>query len=169
VLNCLYQNDCHSVFFKELPLPVKENQIMDKRDFIRVSIAGAAGALFVPRILMAGMVEPALKTRLAGGVYHTAEAFGRWNKKISALHLADTSKQGNELHVESHHPMDGYKHYIIKHQLLDAHFRFITEHRYDPLKDKKPRTVFNIKDHKGLIYVITMCNIHDVWINAHEV
>jgi len=41
---------------------------MDKRDFIRISIAGVTGALFVPRILMADMVEPALKTKLAGGV-----------------------------------------------------------------------------------------------------
>lgn len=142
---------------------------MNKRDFIRVSVAGATGALFVPRILMAGMVEPALKTKLAGGVYHTDDAFGRWNKKIADLHLAVFAKHGHDLHVESHHPMPGYNHYIIKHELLDANFNFITEHRYNPLKDKKPETTFNIKGHKGLIYVITMCNIHDVWINATEV
>lgn len=142
---------------------------MDKRDFIRVSIAGAAGALFVPRILMADMVETALKTRLAGGVYHTADAFGRWNKKISELHLAHATKQGDKLHVISHHPMPGYEHYIVKHELLDHHFRFIAEHRYNPLKDKTPETTFDIKGRKGLIYVITMCNVHDVWINAHEI
>lgn len=142
---------------------------MDKRDFIRVSVAGVAGALFVPRVLMAGMVEPALKTKLAGGVYHTDVAFGRWNKKISELHLAETSKHGHDLHVISHHPMPGYQHYIVKHELLDANFNFITEHRYDPTKVKTPETTFNIKGHKGLIYVMTMCNVHDVWINATEV
>lgn len=142
---------------------------MDKREFIRISVAGAAGALFVPRILMADMVEPALKTKLAGGVYHTDVAFGRWNKKISELHLAHFAKHGHELHVASHHPMPGYEHYIVKHQLLDSDFKFITEHRYNPTKDKKPETTFNIKGHKGLLYVITMCNIHDVWINATEV
>lgn len=142
---------------------------MDKREFIRISIAGATGALFVPRILMAGMMETALKTKLAGGVYETDIAFGRWNKKIAGLHLADCAKHGNELHVESHHPMPGYEHYIVKHQLLDSHFNFITEHRYNPTTDKKPETSFDIKGHKGLLYVITMCNVHDVWVNATEV
>lgn len=142
---------------------------MDKRQFIRISLAGAAGALFVPRVLMADMVEPALKTRLAGGVYHTEDAFGRWNRKIAGLHLAVFEKQGDRLHVESHHPMVGYKHYIIKHELLDADFKFITEHRYNPMRDKKPQTTFDLKGHKGLIYAMTICNVHDVWINATEV
>jgi superoxide reductase len=142
---------------------------MDKRQFIRVSIAGATGALFVPRVLMAGMVEPALKTKLAGGVYHTDEAFGRWNKGVAEHHLADFAKHGQELHVESHHPMPGYEHYIVKHQLLDSNFKFITENRYDPSKDKKPETTFDVKGKKGLIYVITMCNVHDVWVNATEI
>jgi len=142
---------------------------MDKRDFIRISIAGVTGALFVPRILMADMVEPALKTKLAGGVYETDVAFGRWNKKIAGLHLADFAKQGHELHVVSHHPMPGYQHYIVKHQLLDSRFNFISEHRYNPTKDKKPETTFDIRQHKGLLYVITMCNVHDVWVNATEI
>jgi superoxide reductase len=142
---------------------------MDKRQFIRVSIAGAAGALFVPRVLMADMVEPVLKTKLAGGVYHTADAFGRWNKAVAEHHLPDLAKNGNRLQVASHHPMDGYGHYIIKHQLLDASFNFITEQLYVPQKDAKPETAFDISGSKGMVYVLTMCNIHDVWLNATEV
>jgi len=142
---------------------------MNKRQFIRISIAGATGALFVPRVLMADMVEPALKTRLAGGVYHTDEAFGRWNKKIAGLHLAVFEHHGHDLHVASHHPMPGYEHYIVKHELLDSNFNFITEHRYDPTQDKKPETTFDISGHSGLLYVMTMCNVHDVWVNATEV
>lgn len=142
---------------------------MDKRQFIRISVAGAAGALFIPRELMAGMVEPALKTKLAGGVYHTADAFGRWNKGLADHHLPDFAKHGSKLQVTTHHPMPGYEHYIIKHQLLDANFNYITEHLYHPTKDKKPETSFDISGHKGVIYVLTMCNIHDVWMNAAEV
>ncbi len=142
---------------------------MNKRDFIRIGIAGAAGALFVPRELMAGMAEPALKTRLAGGVYHTGIAFGRWNKDVADHHLPEFEKQGDRLHVTTHHPMSAYGHYIIKHELLDADFNFITEHRYDPTTDKTPETVFDISGHGGVIYVLTMCNVHDLWVNAAEV
>lgn len=59
---------------------------MNEREFIRIDVAGSAGALFVPTDLMAGMVEPALKTKLAGGVYHTATAFGR--RRQVPLHLS---------------------------------------------------------------------------------
>ena len=142
---------------------------MDKRQFIRISIAGAAGTLFVPKALFAGMVEPALKTKLAGGVYHTADAFGRWSKGVAEHHLPDLSQHGNQLHVATHHPMIANAHYIIKHQLLGANFDFITEHLYDPKEDKVPETTFDVSGHKGIIYVLTMCNIHDLWVNATEI
>ncbi len=140
---------------------------MKRREFIRISVAGSAGALFVPKELMAGMVEPALKTKLAGGVYHTSEAFGRWNKGVSEHHLPDFDKQGSSLHVVTHHPMNPYEHYIIKHQALDANFGFITEHNYDPKTDK-PETTFDLSGHKGMVYVLTMCNVHDLWVNGTE-
>lgn len=142
---------------------------MDKRQFMRISIAGAAGALFVPRSLYAGMVAPALETRLAGGVYHTADAYGRWNKGLADHHLPEFAKQGDSLQVTTHHPMSGYEHYIVKHQLLDGDFNFITEHMYNPQTDKAPETSFDIGGRNGTIYVLTMCNIHDVWMNATEV
>lgn len=142
---------------------------MDKREFIRISLAGTAGALFLPKTLMAGMVEPALKTKLAGGVYHTQDAFGRWNKGLADHHLPEFEKQGSNLKVTTHHPMSGYEHYIVKHQLLDADFNFITERPYNPKKDDTPEASFDVSGHKGIVYVLTMCNVHDVWVNATEV
>jgi len=141
---------------------------MNKRDFICVSIAGAAGAMFVPRKLMAD-VAPALDTKLAGGVYHTATAFGRWNKQLADAHLADFEKTKGKLHVVSHHPMKSYDHYIVKHELLDANFDFIAEHSYDPKRVKTPETTFDLGDRSGIIYVMAICNVHDVWVNATEV
>lgn len=142
---------------------------MNKREFIRIGVAGVAGALFVPKDLMAGMVEPVLETRLAGGVYHTADAVGRWNQTLADHHLPDFDKSDGKLHVATHHPMPGYEHYIVKHQLLDADFKFITEHLYDPTRDKSPETSFDVSGHSGLVYAVTMCNVHDVWVNATEV
>jgi superoxide reductase len=141
---------------------------VNKRDFICISIAGAAGVLFVPRKLMAD-VAPALDTKLAGGVYHTATAFGRWNQGIADAHLAEFKKTGSKLHVVSHHPMKSYEHYIVKHELLDSKFNFITEHSYDPKAVKTPEATFEIDGRSGVIYVLTMCNVHDVWVNATEV
>lgn len=140
---------------------------MKRREFIRIGAAGTAGALFVPKELMAGMVEPALKTKLAGGVYYTADAFGRWNQGLADHHLPELEQQGGKLHVVTHHPMNAYQHWIIKHQLLDSNFNFITEHMYDPKTDK-PETTFDVAGHKGVIYVLTMCNVHDLWVNATE-
>lgn len=142
---------------------------MDKRTFLRITVAGTTGALFVPRTLMAGMVEPALKTKLAGGVYHTDEAFGRWNKGVAEHHLPTFEKHSGRLQVTTHHPMNAYEHYIIKHELLNAEFNFMNEHRYDPTHDKKPETVFDLGGHSGLVYVLTVCNVHDMWVNATEV
>ena len=39
---------------------------------------------------------------------------------------------------------------------------------YDPKTDKTPETIFDISGHNGMIYVLTVCNIHDVWVNATE-
>jgi len=142
---------------------------MDKREFIRIGAAGVAGGLFVPRDLMAGMVEPALKTKLEGGVYHTDEAFGRWNKGVAEHHLPALEKSGGSLHVATHHPMGSYGHYIIKHEVMDAQFKFMNEHLYNPTTDAKPETTFDLGGHSGLVYVLTMCNVHDVWLNAIEV
>jgi len=140
---------------------------MNKRDFVRIGIAGTAGAMFVPMDLMAGMVEPALKTKLAGGLYYTETAFGRWNQGLADHHLPKFDKQGSSLHVATNHPMNAYEHWIIKHQLLDSNFNFITENSYNPKSDK-PESTFDISGHSGVIYVLTMCNVHDLWVNATE-
>ena len=141
---------------------------MYKRDFIRIATAGVAGALFVPKALMAGMVEPALKSKLAGGVYYTEAAVGRWSKTLADHHLPVFEREGSRLQVTTNHPMPGYEHYIVKHQLLDSDFGFVAEHLYDPTTDKAPETVFDISGRSGVIYVLTMCNVHDVWVNATE-
>jgi superoxide reductase len=146
---------------------------MDKRRFIRIAVAGGAGSLFIPRLALAGGGESALATHLAGGVYQTGDAFGRWNNKIADLHLPVAEKHVSngalQLHVVSHHPMPGYEHYIVKHELLDGNFRFLREHRYDPTRDKTPETTFDLGNYRGIVYAMAICNVHDVWIDMFEV
>lgn len=146
---------------------------MDKRSFLRLTLAGGSLGLFVPKAVYAALMESPLKSKLAGGVFFTEDAVGRWNKGTASHHVAQIEKQSTggktQLHVASQHPMDGLDHFIVKHQLLDKDLKFMQEHLYKPTVDKKPEHVFDLGNHKGAVYAITMCNVHDLWINMIEV
>ena len=146
---------------------------MEKRTFIRLSLAGAAGSLVLPRMALSEAMESALASKYAGGLYQTDHAWGRWNEKIANLHLAHVEKQVSggraQVHVESMHPMHAWEHYIVKHEILDADFRYLAEHRYDPRKDKKPASVIDLGSYRGVVYAVTYCNIHDLWVDVSEV
>lgn len=146
---------------------------MDKRSFIRLGLVGSAAGIILPKTVFAAAMDTGLKSKLAGGVFYTDEAFGRWNKGVADHHLPHLEKQMSggaaQLQVATGHPMDGYTHYIIKHELLNSDFGFMQEHRYDPMKDKKPATKFDVGSYRGIVYVMTICNVHDVWVNMIEV
>jgi superoxide reductase len=147
---------------------------MDKRSFIRFGLIGSSVGIIAPKAVFAAAMDSGLQSKLAGGVYHTEDAFGRWNKGVAELHLPAFEKKvsggATELHVQSdHHPMNPYAHYIVKHELLNADFRYMQEHPYDPTKDKVPAATFNIEGYRGIVYVLTFCNIHDLWLNMIEV
>jgi len=147
---------------------------MDKRSFIRIAFAGGAAGLVVPRLALgAHHLKAALESKLAGGVYYTEDALGRWSKGVADHHLPNLEKQvsggASQLQVETNHPMGGYGHYIIKHQLLNEEFGFMQEHLYNPTKDKSPAHTFDIGDYRGVVYAVTVCNVHDTWVNMIEV
>jgi superoxide reductase len=146
---------------------------MDKRSFLRLTLAGGGLSIFVPKAVHAALMESPLKSKLAGGMFFTEEALGRWNKGTASHHVAQIEKQAGggktQLHVASAHPMDGLDHFIVKHQLLDQDLKFMQEHLYKPTVDKKPEHIFDLGNHHGAVYAITMCNVHDVWINMIEV
>jgi superoxide reductase len=146
---------------------------MNKRDFIRFGIAGSAAGIFVPKAALAAGMDKVIGSKLAGGLYYTEHAFGRWNKGLADHHLPQLEKQtsggATQLHVATAHPMNAYGHYIIKHQLHDHGLKFMQEYLYNPTTDTKPETTFDLGKHRGVVYVMTMCNVHDVWMNMIEV
>jgi superoxide reductase len=146
---------------------------MDKRSFMRLGIIGSTAGVILPKSVYAAAMDMGLNSKFAGGVYQTLEAYGRWTKELAGLHLPHLEKQmsggATHLHVASHHPMVGYKHYIIKHELLNADFHFMHEHSYNPAVDKAPASQFDLGSYRGAVYVMTICNIHDVWLNMIEV
>lgn len=146
---------------------------MDKRSFIRFGLAGSAAGIIVPQMVFAAAMDTGLESKFAGGIYYTSEKFGRWNKALADHHLPALEKKMSgsaaQLHVATNHPMNEYNHYIVKHLLLNSDFHFMQEHPYNPMKVKKPVSTFDIGSYRGPVYVMTMCNVHDVWMNMIEV
>ena len=140
---------------------------MHRRKFIQLALAGAGSTLVVPAQVLADSASP-----MAGGLYHTAEAPGRWSKKV-ASHSPNVEfekkPEGTAVQVFTRHGMDDYEHYIIKHMLLDGSYRFIDERMFIPGKDQEPRSEFILEQYSGPLYVLSVCNKHDTWLTAVEV
>lgn len=139
---------------------------MNRRNFIRLSALGAATGIIAPTSVLASTGN------MAGGVYYTKDAPGRWSKKVDG-HLPNISiakgKSGNTIEVVTSHGMTGYEHYIVKHTILNDKFEFIMENMFDPMKDKAPISQFDLGSYSGRIHVLSACNKHDTWLNIADI
>ena len=139
---------------------------MDRRNFVRLGVAGGVAALFAPAASIAGSKSSAgLDSNMAGGLYYTAANPGRWSKKVSG-HLPMIEKGDGQIQVVTGHVMTPHAHYITKHVLLDSNFKYLTEVLFDPTKHKAPKSVFKTSQYNGTVYVVSHCNKHDSWINS---
>lgn len=135
---------------------------MKRRDFIRLSSAGAATGIIIPGTVLATACD------MAGGVYFTQDSPGRWSKKAGG-HVPVIEVSGKKIRVTTPHEMKGYEHYIVKHIVLNDKFGFMDEKMFDPTKDKAPVSEFSLGDYSGRIHVLSVCNKHDTWLNSAEV
>ncbi len=145
---------------------------MKRREFIQVSVVGTVAGAVLPLRLLAD-TSAAVGSPLAGGVYYTRENPGRWGKKVGGhlplLEKTAATEEGVTITVTTDHVMNGYKHYIVKHQLLDSNYGFLGETMFDPDKDE-PVSEYQIPaGYKGKVYALSMCNKHDLWLNDMEV
>lgn len=142
---------------------------MERRDFIRLSVASAGASLMAPTLALAEADKPATPP---GDVFYTKDAPGRWAGKV-ATHLPNievsTADGNSTVKIVTPHEMKGYEHYIVKHVLLDKDYKFIEEHLFDPTKESTPVSSFNLKNYSGTVYALSMCNKHDVWLNSAEI
>ncbi|MFA6994773.1 MAG: desulfoferrodoxin family protein [Candidatus Paceibacterota bacterium] len=141
---------------------------MERRDFIRLSVAGVGASMVAPAMLLAD----SNKQVAARDIYYTKEAPGRWSDKV-ATHAPsiEIEKTGGKVTVKivTAHEMKDYEHYIVKHVLLDQNYKFIDEYLFNPTKDKSAISTFTLHDYSGPIYALSMCNKHDLWMNGAEV
>ncbi len=141
---------------------------MERRDFIRLSVASAGASLITPTLALAAGDEPATASR---DIYYTKEAPGRWAGKV-ATHLPTIEITKAEdittVKIVTPHEIKGYEHYIVKHVLLDKNYKFIDEHLFDPTKDSAAVSTFTLKNYSGAVYALSLCNKHDLWLNSAD-
>jgi len=141
---------------------------MDRRNFVRLGVAGGIAAMFSPALATAATQSSGASGKMAGGVFYTRANPGRWSKKISG-HLPVIETAQDKIQVVTGHAMKGYEHYITKHMLLDSNFSFLDEFMFDPTKHKAAKSEFSTKNYSGKIYVLSHCNKHDTWMNTIEI
>ena len=102
---------------------------MERRDFIRLSVASVGAGIVMPTMALADNGNQIA----TGNIYYTKDAPGRWSEKV-ATHLPniEIQKMGGNVAVKivTAHEMKGYEHYIVKHVLLDQNYKFIDEYRF---------------------------------------
>lgn len=137
---------------------------MHRRLFLKgLGLIGVASSIAAPKIALAdGMLDP-MNSNLTGSLFYTMEAPGRWAGK-EAGHVPMIERSGNMIEVTTGHEMDGYTHYIIKHILLDENLEFVAETMFDPQTDA-PISTYDISGMDTALYMVSLCNKHDAWLN----
>lgn len=141
---------------------------MQRRNFLLGSAAVATTSLLLP-LGQQAVAAPSP----AGGLYYTADQPGRWAAKVES-HLpqitAESTASGErKISVVTDHGQHGYKHYIVKHQLLDSDYRFIAETLFDPTQDEAMSHYLLPANYRGRLYALSLCNKHDLWLNMIEI
>ena len=104
---------------------------------------------------------------LAGSFYYTKNKPGN-KKNMVQSHSPALEINENTLSVSTPHEMKGYEHYIIKHIVLDNRFNIISEKVFDPSKDL-PTSKHNIIGYEDKLYVLSVCNNHDTWVDIIKI
>ncbi|MCF8468355.1 MAG: hypothetical protein K9G33_13210 [Sneathiella sp.] len=137
---------------------------MHRRLFIKgLGLIGVASSIAVPKMAVAGGAPDPMQSNLAGLLFYTQDAPGRWAGKEES-HVPMIERSGSRIEVTTGHEMDGYNHYIIKHILLDQNLAFVEETRFNPETDA-PVSSHDISKLSGSVYVVSLCNKHDTWLN----
>lgn len=107
---------------------------------------------------------------MAGSVFFTRDEPGLWASEVDR-HVPEVRTESapggtTAVTIRTPHPMDGYKHYIVKHKLLDAHFRLLSQKTFDPTRDQPLSRHVLPAGYRGPVYAVSVCNLHDTWIEG---
>ena len=144
---------------------------MDRRQFMGAVAAGAALTAVANTSVAEAKKAGNLTSAFEGSFYLTKENPGRWAAKAAGhLPVVEVSKADGKstVKVTTPHGMSGYEHYIVKHQLFDEEMKLLGETMFDPMKDA-PVSSYDVAGYSGVLYVMSVCNKHDVWVSAETV
>ena len=131
---------------------------------LALGASGATGAM------AAGDGMRAPLRALAGKIFYTTDQPGRWKGKEGGHSpLIKVDKKGGDILIRAatQHGMSK-AHYIVKHILLDEQLNYVNEQVFDQAFDM-PRSRFELNGFKGRLFIVSMCNLHDNWINWADV
>ena len=144
---------------------------MKRRDFIRLSLAGA-GMLTLNAAPLVAAESKNTELVGAGGLFYTEKSQGHWSGK-AATHLpnVEIEKAATKIIVKvtTAHEMKEFEHYIVKHVVLDKNYQFLQEHFFNPTVDKVATSTFTLDNYSGTLHVLSVCNKHDAWLNSVDV
>lgn len=140
---------------------------MDRRNFVRMGLVGAAAGIVLPNTTVAAEGNK-LNTAVAGSLYYTKENPGRWSAKVGG-HAPVVESSNGMVMVTTPHEMKGFEHYIVKHTIFDANMNVLGEKMFDPTKESAAISQYTIKEYKGVAYALSMCNKHDCWVTEFTV
>jgi superoxide reductase len=132
---------------------------MERRHFIRATLAGAAGAAAVS----AGATLPAraaAKPALTNIVYTAADP--AHYASVVALHVPEVSVHDGRITVTTPHPMSE-AHYIVSHTVVLEDGRFLSRKTFG-WHDKPVSEHVLPKGYRGKVSITSTCNVHDWWL-----
>ncbi len=141
----------------------------NRRQFLTAGVATALTCSVSPVFAETKDTREALRA-LAGKLFYSGDTPGRWKgKEDGHAPKIKVDKNGTDILVRAatRHSMT-HEHHIIKHMLLDADLNFISEQYFD-LEFDMPRSRFEFNNYSGRVFIVSMCNKHDNWINWAEV
>lgn len=140
---------------------------MQRRAFIGgIGLVGLGAAVATPKVALAGADGP-MSSKFAGSLYYTKNSPGRWAGKEGG-HVPTIERNGKTIQVTTGHEMDSYNHYIIKHILMNTKLEFVHEKMFNPERDS-PISEHDISGLSNTVYVVSLCNKHDAWLNELKI
>ncbi len=107
---------------------------------------------------------------MAGSVFFTRDEPSLWASEVDR-HLPEIKTEAapgsiTAVSIRTPHPMNGFKRYILKHKLLDGHFRLLSQKTFNPERDQPFSRHVLPAGYRGPVYAVSICNLQDTWIEG---
>jgi superoxide reductase len=127
-----------------------------------IPVLGAGVARSQSSVMIGGPMEGSLYfTRDNPGVFGSAA-----ERHLPRIELEPAQGGTVGVRIATAHPMEPCRHYIQKHKLLDGRFRLISQKTFDPARDQPVSRHVLPAGYRGPIYAVSICNLHDAWIEG---